>query len=63
MNLKKQVALHSNSNTTSKHTPQVERNYWFLYAKQPIENHRGQTPNENVIDLKDNSKIDPEFSL
>ena len=37
------VASHSNSNTTSKHVLQVERlSFLILYAKQPMENHRGQ---------------------
>ena len=42
LNEPKQVALYSNSNTTSKHAPQVER----TNTKQPMDNHRGPTPNE-----------------
>ena len=35
----KQVALRSKLNTTSEHTPQVERNYWF-----PMQNNQ-----QNII--------------
>ena len=35
LNELKLVAFHSNSNTTSKNAPQVERNYWFcMQSKQ-----------------------------
>ena len=31
------VVLYSDSNTTSEHAPQVEKNILILYAKQPME--------------------------
>ena len=37
----KQVALHANTNTTSKDAPQVENNYQYC-----MENHGGPTPNK-----------------
>ena len=51
-----QVALHSNSNTTSKHAPQVERNYGFCMQNQwrIIE---VQLPTECPIEFKDDSNI------
>jgi len=45
LNELKKVALQSNSNTSSEHAPQVESKI-KMYAKQPMENHRGTTPNE-----------------
>ena len=41
----------SSLNTTSKHAPQVESKI-KLYAKQPMENHRGPTPNEKSPGVK-----------
>ena len=35
LNGPKQVALHSNSNTTSKHAPQSGKKLLIMYAKQP----------------------------
>ena len=45
----KQLALRSNSHTTSEHTPQSGEKLFILYAKQPMENHREQTPDEKVL--------------
>ena len=42
--LKQYGLLHTSLKTTSKHAPQLEIN--ILYAKQPIKNHRGPTPDE-----------------
>jgi hypothetical protein len=42
LNESKEVALHSNSNTTlDKPTPQVEKTLLIFYANQPMENHGG----------------------
>jgi hypothetical protein len=49
LNESKEVALHSNSNTTlDKPTPQVEKTLLIFYANQPMENHGGWTPNEKL---------------
>ena len=41
------VAIHSNSNTTSKHVLQLARlSLLILYAKQPMENHRDNSCQE-----------------
>ena len=49
LNESKEVALHSNSNTTlDKPAPQVEKTLLIFYANQPMENHRGYTPNEKL---------------
>ena len=47
--------LRSNLHTTSKHAPKTCRSWKILFAKQP-------TPDENVIELKENS-ITPRENL
>ena len=47
-NVPKQVALYSNSNSTSEHTSQYKwKGITDFVCKQPMENHRGPTPNES----------------
>jgi hypothetical protein len=41
LNEPKVVALHLNSNTSSKHAPEVGRSILILYAEQLMENQRG----------------------
>jgi hypothetical protein len=41
----KEIALHSDSNTISKHVTS-DRRLLILSAKQPMEDHRGPTSNE-----------------
>ena len=40
LNELREVDLHSNSGTTSKHAPQVERNYSYCMQNSQMENHR-----------------------
>ena len=49
--------LYIYSNTTSEHAPQVERTYWYLYAKQPMENLEDQIPFKSPVELKDKSNV------
>ena len=41
-----QETLHSNSNTTLSMHHHKGKKYLILYAKQPMENRRGPTPDE-----------------
>ena len=53
----KHVALYSNSNTTSNHEPQVERNYWYCMQNNQWKIIGDQLQMKNSIELKDNSNI------
>ena len=48
----KYVALHSNSNIYLQACTTVGKTSLVLYAKQPLENHRGYLPMKSSIDLK-----------
>ena len=50
LTISKYVALHSNSNTTSKHATNGK---YILYAKQPMGNVGDQLPMKNPIELED----------
>ena len=53
LNKPKQIALRSMSNTTSEHTPQVERKMLpILYAIQLMENLGDHLPTRTHIELK-----------
>ena len=47
LNEPKKVTFHSDSNTTSEHAPsQGGKQLLILYAKQPVTNHAGRTPDQ-----------------
>ena len=57
LNELKQVALHSNSNITSKHATQVQRYYWFCMQKKTMGNCKGLTHDKSRIMSKGKSNI------